>query len=364
VKHEERGPAPTVKPTTIFTMAADLPGGEGGTSLSPDGRRLAVAHVAPGSNVTQYDTAAWKRKELARVFRPSGLCYAGDSERLYVGCNSALAVVRARGVERVLLGPSEMCLKGSRLASANPADGVGNTASGAFILSPDGKYLLVTEVARNFPRSGSGSVDPRRYEAIVYDSATGEEAAGVLPGAGPKGMARFSKDGSRLASFSPGYGEGFPPLLELWDTSRLPWKKIRTFEAQNIYPPAAPSFSPDNRYVAGGGQVFELESGLSVHRTNGPALFDSLGRFLMTWDSNGRGLAFLRVGDWRKFDELMLEQSAMRRSFGGLEISADGRILVGVVTVWQGLRYSRSFTRIYTRGEIPDGRSKHAAGGM
>jgi hypothetical protein len=141
-----------------------------------------------------------------------------------------------------------------------------------------------------------------------------------------------------------------PPHLEIWDTSRLPWTKIRTVKANNIYPAGPPSFSPDGRYVAGGGSVLDVESGLVVHGTQGPALFDSLGRFLMTWNSNGSGLAFLFVGTWRKFDEVRLEQGATRRSFESVEISADGQTLVGVIDVWQGHTLGRVHTRVYRRG--------------
>lgn len=366
LKSEPRAKPPVWKPSEIFVPAVDLAAGGGGISFSPDGKRLAVAGAGAGRDtlVVQYDAATWKKKDQVRLFRPAAVSYAGDSERMFVGCNSALGEVRGHRVERFLIGPPELCIdKGSRVPAANPDAGVGNSGSGVLILSPDGKHLLVTEFARSVDRSRSGSVDVRRFEAIVYDSETGEEAKGALPGAGPKGMARFSKDGSLLASYRPGYGEGYPPILEIWNTSRLPWKKIRTVAAANIYPLAAPSFSPDSRYLAGGGHVLEVESGRSVHRTHGPALFDSLGRFLMTWDGNGRGLSFLMVGDWRKFDELMLEQGATRMSFGEVEISADGRTLVGVVNVWQGRHQTRSFTRVYTRGGSPGGSSRPTAVG-
>lgn len=349
VKKGKAGPLPALKPTNIFVAAADLTDAvPHGSAFSPDGKRLAIvgrALVGGYEILVEYAAPAWKRKTPVRLFGPTGVRYAGDSERVFVACNSSLAEVRGQSVERYLLGAP--CAKAPLAVAANPNSGVGNSGSGVLTLSPEGKHLLVTEFVRSMPKSGG--VDSRKLGAIVFDVETGEEAKGVLSGAGPKGVARFNRDGSRLASYTPGYGE-VPPFVEIWNTADLPWKKLRTLEAANIYPGVAPSFSPDGRYVAGGGHIFEVESGRSVHRLAGPALFDPLGRFLMSWSSNARGLSFLMIGDWIKFDELPLEQGPTKNAFNAVEISADGRTLAATVEFSQGPKLARGFTRVYKRG--------------
>lgn len=357
VKREPRGRPPKVKPTQIFVAGADLRDVTGlpAIALSPDGRKLAAAgRAALGLEwkVARYDVATRKQNPPMILARPTSVRYAGDSEGLFVISNGVLAEVRGRRVTHVLAGRAEDFSKeGAPGGSPHPEFVVGNSG-GAMIVSPDGKRLLVTEIARNVDRRRSGSIDVRKDECLVYDAETGEEVSGVLSGPGPKGEARFSRDGSRLASYRPGLGDGFPPVLEIWDTSKEPWKKLRVIEVENIFPAAPPSFSADGVFVAGGGRVFEVETGRVVHELDfEEALFDPLNRFLMTWNSNGRGVSFLRIGDWGKFDELTLEQGAGRNSFGALEISTDGRTLAGVVNVWQGRRLSGSYIRIYTRGE-------------